>query len=352
MDHRKAVWPAFLVLAVVVSMLAAGSALGAPVTARLLGPAAPSPGGAWTWINPLPQGNDLGTIAGVADPSGDRIWTAGLTQAVYRSLDAGTTWSAVDVAVNQDIPSLSFADTTHGWMVTSDVQGPSVQAKVSFSGDEGATWTEKYAAPDKTFLSAVAAIDADHVVVGGSGGFLATTKDGGTDWSEAQLPGTSPMEVSRLSFTDADTGWALTGSTSVLYATTDGGLTWTEVKDFKADGTDVSGLAAVMPQGAEDAQLWVAGDTGGKGVILRSDDGGTTWEQVDAGDVGKLYSIDMMGSLGLATGTDGQLVVSGDGGASWSLVDAPLAVNIYQGTILADGRGARRRPERARGHQP
>jgi photosystem II stability/assembly factor-like uncharacterized protein len=273
----------------------------------------------------------------VAGQNGDQIWTAGLTQAVYRSLDSGVTWSAIDAPVNQPISSLSFSDAQHGWMVTSDIQGASVQSNVSFSGDQGATWTEKYVASGNTFLDTVSAFDADHAVIGGSGGFVAATKDGGGSWSEAKLPGTNPMAVSRLTFTDADTGWALT-SNSILYATTDGSLTWVSVKDLKEDGHTISGVTAVVPEGAESAQLWVAGDANGKGVIQHSDDGGATWEQVDAGDVDKLFSIDMMGGLGLATGATGQLVISEDAGRSWSAGDAPLATNIYQGTILADGR--------------
>jgi photosystem II stability/assembly factor-like uncharacterized protein len=64
---------------------------------------------------------------------------------------------------------------------------------------------------------------------------------------------------------------------------------------------------------------------GDDGIILRSEDGGTTWTHMVSGTTDDLYSVvlSLDGKIALAGGRNGIILRSADGGLDWSLVSAP-----------------------------
>jgi photosystem II stability/assembly factor-like uncharacterized protein len=194
----------------------------------------------------------------------------------------------------------------------------------------GGTWSG--AAP----LQAMQFTRDGHGWVAGAGRILATD-DGGRTWSARY---TGPAAIGQLDFTGTSDGWAV--GPGALLRTTDGGASWTPLGEPRVNGHCLSvssvhfvspalGYAIAGPAGAGHAQAASAaagrpagsgGGAGGSagapgGQLLRSTDGGVTW-QLAAG------APDGAQAVCFSTAQDGYLGVPGriwrttDAGASWS----------------------------------
>lgn len=161
----------------------------------------------------------------------------------------------------------------------------------------------------------------DLVSVGGHGAIFVKTPAG--DWQQSP----SPVQVmlTRCSFADADNGWAVGHSETILH-TTDGGQHWT-LQHYHSDlGKPLMSVVAVDDQHA------VA--VGAFDLLLTTDDGGQSWSALPDDTFGRvsphLFDIDQLanGDL-LATGEQGLAALSQDGGQTWHALDVP-----YQGSLF------------------
>ena len=201
MVRTRSIWLACITLGVLLVLLAAGRA-----GARLPDgqKALPGPGHAWVWQNPLPQGNSLVTVSAI----GSHLVTAGGTQAVYSSADAGDTWRAFGVDTNQTIPSVILdpeSDGQNGWMVVSNDQGGSFQSECWETRDYGATWTHLSDFAGNTPVDTLFALDAHTLYAGGDGGYVVVSTDAGATWDEISIPmdATYSSYVSGIAFMSA-----------------------------------------------------------------------------------------------------------------------------------------------------
>jgi photosystem II stability/assembly factor-like uncharacterized protein len=114
-----------------------------------------------------------------------------------------------------------------------------------------------------------------------------------------------------------------------IYRSTDGGVSWTRVNTGLVENISIAGLA-FDPM---DTQLVLAGD-GGFGYLFRSRNGGQSWEEVAGfrdllstnSAVGELYStIENGRSIFYACTRFDGVLRSEDGGGTWQKLDAGLA---------------------------
>src|SRR5438034_11671087 len=89
-------------------------------------------------------------------------------------------------------------------------------------------WTSTHINSGGKDLNTVYFIDSKHGWVGGDGGFLAYTDDGGATWIERHLGSDHP--INDVYFVSKDHGVALTGGS--IFETSDAGHTWTEAHKF------------------------------------------------------------------------------------------------------------------------
>lgn len=346
-----------------------------------------SDGGASWQTDALPT---FGYLLAVSFPDAETGYAAGydfsVGQAlVYATSDGGTTWTPQTIASDQVINDLRFDSPTHGvaagnagaLFVTSD-GGATWEARdagtaldlhsVSYNGatisvtggdylydgfvlvssDGGDSW-ETQSVPRS--LNNVTWRDAANGVAVGSGGSLFATSDGGASWAPLQKT-VSPQGLFGVAFADASNGIAVGGAGTIV-ATTDGGKKWT----LQTSGTGLW-LYAVAAQGAT---AWIA--AGGDiqtfdRVILRTQDGGTTWTNVTPTDLNapllSLACADANHCVGV--GECGVAARSDDGGATWTTVipadctsqktlegvvfrDASHAVAVGIDTVLASSDG-------------
>ena len=84
--------------------------------------------------------------------------------------------------------------------------------------------------------------------------------------------------------------------------------------------------------------LWVAGD---RGVLLRSKDGGRSWEQVQTG-VGRLFLNAISfptDRVGYVVGENGVILRTVDGGDHWVRLNSPTKKNLYAITFTDESHG-------------
>lgn len=178
----------------------------------------------------------------------------------------------------------------------------------------------------KSLLLDVSAIDG-HLVVVGDRGHILTSTDRGESWQQAQVP--SRGSLTGVHFHDSDHGWAV-GHDSVILRTTDGGNTWNIVNWAPEEENPL------LDVWFSDADNGFA--IGAYGSFYRTSDGGETWifEPISEWDYhlhhlarsndGRLY---MAAEAGMIYSSD-------DGGNTWTELPSPYEGSFF-GTLPLEG---------------
>ncbi|MDX1740540.1 MAG: hypothetical protein R3178_04565, partial [Rhodothermales bacterium] len=153
------------------------------------------------------------------------------------------------------------------------------------------------------------------------------TDDGGGEWNLIFDNG-GAVGLRSIGFATEDVGWSGTvlNPGSVLFETRDGGQSWTEISN-RIVGPVPTGICGIHV--LDETVAFGAGVFHGDPHIIRTANGGTTWESHDVSDLaGSLVDIHFISpSTGFAVGgtgsdLDGDAVIlrTLDGGDTWSRV--------------------------------
>ncbi|MEM8784512.1 MAG: YCF48-related protein [Pseudomonadota bacterium] len=203
---------------------------------------------------------------------------------------------------------------------------------IMLSDDNGETWRQSLDVPTRVMLTDVAfATDQIGWAVGHDQAILKTT-DGGESWTKQfDDPGfEAPFLTVRA--VDADTALAF-GAFTTAYQTSDGGETWDQLT-LVDENSDVSVHLNQVFTGPGNA-IFIAAEFGN---ILRSTDGGATYDVIETGYQGSFW-----GGMGLESGDlliygmRGNVWRSGDGGDTWSPVQTGTNESFSGGAQLEDG---------------
>jgi photosystem II stability/assembly factor-like uncharacterized protein len=153
-----------------------------------------------------------GTCLAVAGASGVWLGTGGAARSrVFRSSDAGLTWSVADTPIPAGVPSagifsVAFHDGRNGIAVGGDYKREKDAGAFALTTDGGATWTAPGGGRLRAFRSAVAYVPGSagkHIVAAGPAGTDLST-DGGRTWSPLGDEGFHALAISP----DGSTAWA------------------------------------------------------------------------------------------------------------------------------------------------
>ncbi|MDQ3820876.1 MAG: YCF48-related protein [Acidobacteriota bacterium] len=169
-------------------------------------------------------------------------------------------------------------------------------------------------------LNAVYFVDQKRGWVGGDGGFVSHTADGGATWAQQAVD--TKDSINDIYFRNKDNGYLLAGSS--IFQTDNGGRVWTEIRRYFA--SDFGGaqpeLYSVRFSGKK--RGWVVGSISSKDVVVDSlviytDDGGKSWQRQRVPTKQELIHVDFADEKrGWIVGVGGTILHTADGGETWA----------------------------------
>jgi photosystem II stability/assembly factor-like uncharacterized protein len=276
------------------------------------GAAAPTPSGAWRDVLDTSAQRSVlaanGLLTGLAR-AGKRVVAVGQRGHVLLSDDAGKTWQQADVPVSADLVAVCFATAESGWAVGHD-------GVVLHSTDAGHSWTRQL--DGRTMGDVLVAY---------------YTKSGDAKWlAEARRFAAQGAENPFLDvwFDDARSG-IVVGAFGLVLRTADGGQTWEPLLHATENPKSLH-LYAVRRIGGE---LFIAGE---QGLLMKLDRDGTRFSALTLPYAGTLFGIVGKDRVVVAHGLRGNVVRSADGGVTWQSVATGIGVGLTASALDERGR--------------
>ena len=235
-------------------------------------------------------------------------WISGSYGTVLQTRDGGKSWHAQPLHIAEHLFASHWLDESHGWMAGSG--GMTIQ-----TSDGGRSWTNLVVPGDFTF-NAVTFASASRGWLAGEFGVIFQTSDGGKSWVKQK----SPVEVSfasgasqnlfALLFTAPAEGYAF-GLDGIMLKTHDG-TRWEIVR--QRNGTNA--IHHLFAAAAFNGRISAVGE---RGTLLQSDVDNASWRQAEL----QIPRLSLNGiafgqdGFGLVVGNRGLVLRTEDGGKTW-----------------------------------
>ena len=294
-------------------------------------------GGSWRPTAGQPEEADNVTALAVAPGNPSTAWVGTFGKGVYRTTDAGAHWTPAGPRATTRVGALAATSATLYVSVAPDFRDP---GGVLASGDRGDTWQPRNAGLF-ALESLQVAIDPHHpeslwAAAGASG--LYHSNVGGAVWDRPTQPPapagpTSLPAVNGVAFS-ADGAVLYTEFNQALWASDDAGDSWR--LSLGAETHPSSSAITLLPHPTDAATVY----SWSPSVLYASHDSGVTWQTSNPGLPCLFDSLAVAPSApstlyaggGISTGgpsgcreTLARLVRSDDGGITWTEADAGLA---------------------------
>lgn len=191
-------------------------------------------------------------------------------------------------------------------------------------------------------LVAIHFTSASRGFIAGDNGYLASTSDGGRSWREYSLNTTE--NINEIYFRNDDNGYLVAGRK--LFITSDGGSNWRETvifrtSDFRgATPTLLSIRFADRRRGLAVGSLLNARGNVIDSLVMRTVDGGESWQRIIVPFKGELFHLDFSGSShGWIVGDNGMLIATVDGGDTWRVQKTGTTKALYNVDFRDDEEG-------------
>jgi photosystem II stability/assembly factor-like uncharacterized protein len=242
---------------------------------------------------------------------------------ILKSTNGGTDWIPQYYA-NSLFPtgylnSIYFTDILNGWAIGSYFADT---AKILHTTNGGEDWLEQYNGVSDLNYSSLHFINNNIGWVAGYNGLILRTSNGGIDWNN-YLTGTE-HELTSIFFTDSLNGWTVGNIWNEddfrIFSSTDGGATWSTQFNSIYYLTDVFFV--------DSDNGWVVGFYNDYpnlvGAVLKTTDGGNTWNSEEIESTTGLYSVHYNGSNnGWIAGSKGTILHTSNGGENWIKQNSP-----------------------------
>lgn len=273
------------------------------------------------------NGSDFCDILVIACDAG-----AGVTANVLRSIDHGASFAAVAAdpfAINENIMSLECfqVNNTITRILAARALDAADNMEVAYSDNDGAVWSlVDIATPNNVGAlsgGSLFVLDTNHIWIVLGLGYIAFSGDGGASFTVQDAGVTTVQPLYAVNFADVNVGFAV-GSADAVLRTIDGGDTWALVTGTGGAGT----LRSVFC--LDQYRAWV-GDAAGK--LYYTGDGGLTWTQRrfagdSAGVVTDIKFINELFGFIVGTSASDQVLRTIDGGYTWQNVTTPANSGI------------------------
>ncbi len=206
---------------------------------------------------------------------------------------------------------------------------------------QGAGWSGGRRGVAGKDLNTVYFLDSKRGWVGGDGGVVLRTTDGGRTWARQNVP--TRQAVNDVYFRNEEDGYLL--AATEIYLTEDGGETWRMAARFTPQrfGGAEPELYSVRFTGKK--RGWVVGslsrgDNVVDSLVLSTENGGGTWQQQRLPVRDELIHLDFDGEKrGWVVGSGGRILHTRDGGETWAVQSSGTTAALYHVDFEGDERG-------------
>lgn len=212
--------------------------------------------------------------------------------------------------------------------------------QLMLSADQGRHWRPAVLSAQRQALITQVAFAGPDAGVGsghptgiavGHEGWILRSEDGGQRWREQafdQENGEPLMGVASL----APGRWVAVGAFGRALSSDDDGKTW---RRLAIEGVEDRHLNRIA--GAGDGRHWLI--VGERGLVLRSGDGGASWEAAAPFYKGSFYGAARLGqSTWIVYGMRGNVFRSADDGRTWTQASVPAPVSTFGHAVTPSGR--------------
>lgn len=168
--------------------------------------------------------------------------------------------------------------------------------------------------------------------IAGDNGYLASTTDGGTTWNKVTLGTTE--DINEIYFRNDNNGYLVAGKK--MFATRDAGRTWQEIQIYKAGDFRNAVPEFLSIRFSDKKRGFVIGSLLNKAddvidsLVMRTEDGGETWQRVIVPTKAELFHLDFNGSShGWIVGDKGLIVATEDAGATWKTQNSGVTRALF-----------------------
>lgn len=291
----------------------------------------------WCWQQPLPTGNMLNDFTFVDQTHG---WAVGEMGTILSSSDGGVSWQPQKSGTELPLSKVVFTSAQDGWVLASN-------GTILKTANGGASWTVlgyKQGIQLQTF----GASDANNAWVQSEyPRQVLITSDGGSSWSTITPP--SSDYISRYIPVNASVVWAqMDGMQSSLLRTLNGGKSWETVTLPALASGWSRRINNLVVAGANEA--WMTGEDygvengnwSGNSFAFKTSDGGKTWQTFTLYPGGMQYLQFANANVGFAIPSYANgLLRSADGGVTWERLLLPTNGYFYSSSqlkVLSDKR--------------
>ncbi|MCX6233161.1 MAG: YCF48-related protein, partial [Bacteroidetes bacterium] len=201
---------------------------------------------------------------------------------IYKTINGGLSWTAIQTPATQDVNRLFFVDENNGWATLANQDA---NFQLIHTTDGGYNWSTQQVFEYNISLVRSLYFINDSIGYGGGGyidienndtySCIVKTQNKGETWESTYLTQNTFYSFHDLYFTDTITGWVV-GKTPYEYLilhTNNGGETWEE--QTIADTPEPSRVSCVFF--VNNTIGWIGGGGPGFGVIYFTHNGGEDW---------------------------------------------------------------------------
>ncbi|MBN2106111.1 MAG: hypothetical protein JW832_01690 [Deltaproteobacteria bacterium] len=271
-------------------------------------------------------------VISVSAPDDTQVWIAGDFGVIYHSADSGETWVEQKSGVDSLLCDSMFIDGKNGWVA-------GIKGVMLHTADGGVTWKRQNTGTNR-HLMAVWFADKEWGWAVGEYSTILHTKDGGSTWTRQGEE--SDKIFNRVCFTDRENGW-IVGEGGIILRTANSGATWEPVvpEFFKRETLEDeydNPRPTLFGLHFSDAQHgWVCGMDS---TIMRTTDGGGSWELLKTKKGEPIFNIFVRENLGWAVGNKGTYLMSRDGGMTWVKEDEIIKSKLRLADVVFSSRDA------------
>ena len=271
--------------------------------ARAAATLAPLPGAAeWQLVGPTNVGGRMTAV--VCDPANaDVIWAGSAGGGVWKSSDAGKTWTSLwhaqptlnigSLAIDPRNSALIYCGTGEANMSADSYAG----VGLFVSHDGGTTWTllaasDRAGIPTRIGAIVIDPFDVKHIRIGGLAfsdalpGGMFVSRDAGATWARETFVSSSNYLCHSILFHPTARGVIFAtvnerGAKSGIWRTRNGGRTWAQLKTGLPPSESIRRTSLAIAPSRPDVVYALSADDRDKVLgVFRSNDGGETWREI------------------------------------------------------------------------